>query len=514
MLFFPWSGRFPMSRIWYSNASRMNLAVLTVLELAGLSAAAQSFVPAATWTQQSPTSSPAARQGAMMAYDAAHGQVVLFGGLSTSGKLMNDTWIWNGSNWTRQSPANSPSVRELGMMACDPATSEVVLFGGSNGSNNLSDTWVWNGVDWTEASSSASPSQRNSATMAYDAGSGEIVLFGGFGNSGALNDTWNWNGTNWTQLSPPASPPARSLAAMTYDPASGQMVLFGGNGSSSLLSDTWTWNGTTWTQQSPSTSPGPRMEAGMSYQAAEGQVALFGGYTATTGPVDDTWFWDGANWTELSTAKSPSARDMVAMTYDTAAGQAVLFGGYSSSQDGINLGDTWTLQFRPLKAGTVTTAVASNLTAPWSASSQSVTLTVDVTAPGGPVSGGTLTIPAFVAVTTDSGTTYNIVSEAVAFTGSPAAFNLALPAGMRVGKYPLRVSYSPSATPLTPSGDNSHTLTITAPNTAPTFAVTTHMDYAGNATLCAPQSKPGAERDAACGRRDALVAAAAPGSAE
>lgn len=490
----------------------MNLAVLTVLELAGLSAAAQSLVPAATWTQQSPASSPAARQGAMMAYDAAHGQVVLFGGLSTSGKPMNDTWIWNGSNWTQRSPANSPSIRELGMMACDPATSEVVLFGGSNGSDNLSDTWVWNGTDWTEASPSAGPSQRNSATMAYDAGSGEMVLFGGFGNSGALNDTWTWNGTNWTQLSPPASPPARSLAAMTYDPASSQMVLFGGNGSSSLLSDTWTWNGTNWTQQSPSTSPGPRMEAGMSYQATEGQVALFGGYN--TGTMDDTWLWDGANWKALSTAKNPSARDMVAMTYDTAVGQAVLFGGYSSSQDGINLGDTWTLQFRPLKAGTVTTAVASNLTAPWSANSQSITLTVDVTAPGGPVSGGTLTIPAFVTVTTGSGMTYNIVSESVAFTGSPAAFNLTLPAGLRAGKYPLRVSYFPSAAPLTASGDNSHTLTILAPNSASNFAVTSHTDYAGSATLCAPQTQPGTGRDATCGMHDALSAAAAPGSAE
>ena len=31
-----------------------------------------------------------------MAYDAAHGQVVMFGGF-TGGTVLNDTWIWDGT---------------------------------------------------------------------------------------------------------------------------------------------------------------------------------------------------------------------------------------------------------------------------------------------------------------------------------------------------------------------------------------------------------------------------------
>jgi hypothetical protein len=39
-----------------------------------------------------------------MAYDAAAGTVVMFGGDGLNGAL-NDTWTWNGSDWTQQTPA-------------------------------------------------------------------------------------------------------------------------------------------------------------------------------------------------------------------------------------------------------------------------------------------------------------------------------------------------------------------------------------------------------------------------
>ena len=42
-----------------------------------------------------------------MAYDAATGQVVVFGGDRGDyvGALSNETWTWDGSNWTRVSGA-------------------------------------------------------------------------------------------------------------------------------------------------------------------------------------------------------------------------------------------------------------------------------------------------------------------------------------------------------------------------------------------------------------------------
>jgi hypothetical protein len=46
------------------------------------------------WISESST--PGARYGSPMAYDAAHGQVVLFGGLNTTFHTLSDTWVWNG----------------------------------------------------------------------------------------------------------------------------------------------------------------------------------------------------------------------------------------------------------------------------------------------------------------------------------------------------------------------------------------------------------------------------------
>ena len=65
-----------------------------------------------------------------MAYDAATGTIVLFGGNNANSPPVGDTWTWDGSTWTKQAPATSPSAREVASMAYDAATGTIVLFGG------------------------------------------------------------------------------------------------------------------------------------------------------------------------------------------------------------------------------------------------------------------------------------------------------------------------------------------------------------------------------------------------
>jgi hypothetical protein len=77
-----------------------------------------------------------------MAYDAATGTIVLFGGEGPHG-VLSGTWTWDGSTWTRQAPATHPSAREDAAMAYDAATHTIVLFGGSIGAD-VGDTWTWN----------------------------------------------------------------------------------------------------------------------------------------------------------------------------------------------------------------------------------------------------------------------------------------------------------------------------------------------------------------------------------
>jgi hypothetical protein len=70
----------------------------------------------ATWTQLSPTTSPSPRQAATMAYDSNTKQLLLFGGLSATHGLSNDTWVWSGVELATAVSAHEPT-RPLGR--CD-----------------------------------------------------------------------------------------------------------------------------------------------------------------------------------------------------------------------------------------------------------------------------------------------------------------------------------------------------------------------------------------------------------
>jgi len=232
-----------------------------------------------------------------MAYDAATGTVVLFGGSldgdfgGTSGTDYNDTWIWDGKTWTQLFPSVSPPARRFDTqgMAYDARTGTVVLFGGITATQTvLGDTWTWNGrtKTWTQQHPANSPSARR-APIAYDGATGTIVLFSGDNGAIAIDAaTWVWNGANWLHLSPLTAPAPRAMASMAYDASILKVVEFGGN-SIVNFDDTWTWDGTTWTP-SPTTGPCGRFAAGLAYDpVAQGEV-LFGG-AGCFGPQNDTW---------------------------------------------------------------------------------------------------------------------------------------------------------------------------------------------------------------------------------
>ncbi len=331
----------------FARSRRLSLPGVLILPLLTAMLLAQT---AGNWTGKSPTASPSARQLHSIVYDAAHGQVLLFGGVFAggtdprAGNFFGDTWIWDGTNWNQKSPQTSPRSRYAFGMAYDSTQSHVVLFGGALRFNtNLGDTWVWDGTSWTQKSPPTSPPARGYCAMAYDAAHQQVVLFGGFSEpppgppfvaGTRWGDTWVWDGTNWTQKTPQSSPSARTGEAMVYDAAHGQVVLFGGFASSVLLNDTWVWDGSNWTQKFPQTSPGTRAGHAMAYDSTRGQVVLF------SGNINDTWIWDGSNWTKQSPQTSPPARHNHAMAYDSGRDQVVLFGGLDPA--GQERSDTWT----------------------------------------------------------------------------------------------------------------------------------------------------------------------------
>ena len=263
----------------------------------------------------------------------------MFGGYGIS--VLGDTWLWSGTTWTQANPASSPSARYAFAMTYDAAHSQVVLFGGRSAANGwLGDTWLWNGTTWTQASPAASPASRSNMTMVYDAAQGNVVLFGGAGTAPPTNDTWIWNGTTWTQAAPAHSPTARQTYSMVYDATHGQVVLFGGlDAGGNYLNDTWTWNGTDWTQQSPATLPGARFAQGMAYDASQGDVVMFGGVSPASALLNDTWVWNGTDWTLAGSQYSPFNREVPGgMASDSTQGQVILFGGFNPPTD---YSDTW-----------------------------------------------------------------------------------------------------------------------------------------------------------------------------
>lgn len=333
-----------------SARRRPRVAELCLVALAAM--ALQGLAPALaaqpeTWTQTDSASNPGAREGSAMVYDAASGQLLLFGGNHDAANV-NDTWSYDGRRWHQLSPATSPPARIWPAAAYDAANGTVVMFGGGiDGFGTvLGDTWVWDGTNWTEKAPSTAPSPRADAQMAYDPVSRKLVLFGGAAETATESDeTWTWDGSSWTQLLPLTSPPPRMGAGFADGFGSSPPVLFGGETLEPFqveLGDTWTWDGAAgdWTAQPVSTSPSARSHTAMAVDAAHGDVVLFGGRNHVSGPLGDTWLWNGQGWSQASPPASPLRRSDEMVAYDPHDQRVDLFGGQDADALGW-LADTW-----------------------------------------------------------------------------------------------------------------------------------------------------------------------------
>jgi len=387
---------------------------------AALPTASPPAPPTLTWSAASTPNGPPPLAYASEVYDSDNKTVVLFGGIRSDGTLSNDTWVWNGSTWTDHpgSEIQAAPARQLAAMSFDPKLHQLILFGGQGANGKLlGDTWAWNGASWYQLSNqvfSRSPNARENAAFGYD-GSGDLVLFGGTGlantppsgssttttpggTSGAsgpvvaLGDTWLWTSGGWVPASGKA-PPARSGASIAYDADHDDAVLFGGEltpvgePTPKLLSDTWVWGGTSWTRLAPRTSPQVRDNAAMAGTGLPAAgVVLFGG-SGAGGALRDTWLWNGTSWAAEAATGSPSARTGAAAAFDGNTQRLVLFGGVGPG--GVILGDT-----------VVLTAHAPVATGPASTpTSKPVAVTTSTTVPA-PLSHGRGIKPATTTTTT------------------------------------------------------------------------------------------------------------------
>ena len=270
---------------------------------------------------------------ATMAFDSAHGQMVLFGTESQSpidpATAKGETWIRARGKWTELTLSNSPAPRVFAGMAYDVARGQVVLFGGQSvtGPGLLGDTWTWDGKTWTEQQPALSPPACNGQILVYDAKLGMVVAL--VDSCDGRTHTWAWDGSSWTMLLPTVELPGpRAGSAAAYDAANGTIVVFSQQGDGV----TWTFDGKTWTRHGVvAGGPPGRDWTTLAFDPSSGRVVMFGGNNASRGkttlPLSDTWLWDGTVWTQTHPTLSPAARARAVAATDTAAGQVILYGG-------------------------------------------------------------------------------------------------------------------------------------------------------------------------------------------
>jgi hypothetical protein len=279
---------------------------------------------------------------ATMAFDSAHGQMVLFGTASQSpanpAAAKSETWIWQGGKWTELTLPNSPAPRVFAGMAYDEKRGQVVLFGGQSVANGgaLQDTWTWDGSAWTEHQTTLSPPACG-GTILVNATNMKLVIALVDACDGRT-ETWAWDGNQWIALLPSVELPGpRSGSSAAFDPANGTVVVF----SQQADGITWTFNGKTWTRHARVAGDPPgRDRATMAFDPSSGKVVLFGGAVSRgTTFLSDTWLWDGKSWTQAHPAQSPQARDRAVAVTDTGARRVVLYGGQFSEL--VTYSDVW-----------------------------------------------------------------------------------------------------------------------------------------------------------------------------
>ncbi len=176
---------------------------------------------------------PGLREAHAMAYDAARGVVVLYGGSDPSG-MRTETWEWDGRRWhQRGDGVPHPGGKHFGRMAWDARRGEIVHTGGHppGGANAVNQTATWDGEAWLLVSESeASFESLAGHATTYDSARDLVLVHGGYKifwdpQSKAKDKLWGWDGVQWTTLHEGSSPGGCLMCPMTFDPVREVAVL-------------------------------------------------------------------------------------------------------------------------------------------------------------------------------------------------------------------------------------------------------------------------------------------------
>jgi hypothetical protein len=245
-----------------------------------------------TWQRVS-AALPGLREDALLAVDTRRDMLVLYGGRNGP-SIHRDTWEWDGTTWTRRSEHEGPGPVEHSAMAYDAARGRVVLFGGGTRTGEMrSQTWEWDGEGW-EKRADDGPAARVGHSMIST--SDGVLLYGGFTESASLRDLWRWDGSAWLRISEsgPTFTEGHALAA-TPD---GLLVTGTGLSQNSVGAPLriWRFRSGTW-QPVADNGPPNRVGQAISFDARRNTLIVTGGAGVSDAEGRlSVWEWGREGW--------------------------------------------------------------------------------------------------------------------------------------------------------------------------------------------------------------------------
>ena len=326
--------------------------------------------------------SPSPRMGPRLVYDEVNGRVLLFGGAIWTDRytFYNDLRSFDrvSGAWTEvEVPGLKPSGRFNTPLVYVPDRGQILVFGGFSSVGRVGDTWAYDVAEntWTRLQPVTQPSPRSDAAIAYDDENHVVVMFGGYGNDDeTTSDTWvfDFNQMNWVEMHPEGSPRNQYGGQMVYDTENKALLMYPGHWSvesgGALVShgygdNIWVYSyaKNSWTETAASSKPPGRYWFNLAYAAQSGEIVLFGGSGGGDAQLDDTWLYDyDANtWTRLNSDVKPPVRACSSMAYDPSSNSVVMFGG--SYLGHATYSDTWVLD---LEGGAWSEAIGVESEAP------------------------------------------------------------------------------------------------------------------------------------------------------
>lgn len=280
------------------------------------------------WTLIKTSGGPSARRNHAMIHDPVHKVTVVFGGLESrpsKSTCLGDTWTFDGTKW-KQLKGAGPAAREGALVAFDESRERTLLFGGACGDQWFNDAWEFDGRAWTLVKTTTVPDAGHGVAFVYERSSHSVVLLNADLSRQMFPrcELWRLVGNAWTLARNTCGPndPVPGGTVAWLDDSSGVTMLGQAAGRRlELVGRRWTLKGDTWSHSAADVEQGTLYDGLGAWSASERVLLSAGG-------ADARWrLYDGA-MRLLDLAPSPAPRAKPGMTWDSTNRRFLVFGGH------------------------------------------------------------------------------------------------------------------------------------------------------------------------------------------